>query len=524
MAHAPVGYVPQPTPEGVTEISRWLSVSDTTGLSASQMRPIPEGWQGRRGCPSARGDDNSKPASRPGEEFWHPFRMQETSPGIPHRWCRCAQPPANVCHLSGMELLANTGFVLTFRHMATMSCRLVLCIVIMTFALTDSLFGCPPFSPMSPTTEKLYEGRSLDDWREVIKSLDLQSPEAAAAVPGLMKIVEDEAAPGFTRRQAALTLGRIGAPAAKAVPLLERYATAPIGDGETSPPLWAVKSLALFGKVAAPATPALAGIVSAPSTAAAVRLMSIEALCRIGNAHPLALATVVNQLRLHEPCLGSGRVRSGEELDLVAACIESLELFRGDAESSVPVLLRYSEDREERVRRAVAVTLGAIGPRAIDAASRLAMMAVADRSLDVRDVAAVALGQIGGTEWLTRILNHPEAETRERAATGLGYAPSPDPATNAALAKARTDESPLVRIAAIEATQRLRPNPQLTAPAAAKEVAAPDRHVRLHAIRFLTKLGPQASPAIPELEQLRNHPEVQVRQSAEKLLEAIRRR
>ncbi len=371
--------------------------------------------------------------------------------------------------------------------------------------------------------EKLYEGRSIDNWREVIKSLDLQSPEAAAAIPGLMKIVEDEAAPWFTRRQAALTLGRIGAPAAKAVPLMERYATAPIGDGETSPPLWAIKSLALFGKVAAPATPTLARIVNDSTADAAVRLMSIEALCRIGNAHPLALATVVNQLRLHEPCFEPGRVRSGEELDRVAACIEGLELFRGDAESSVPVLLRYSEDREDRVRRAVAVTLGAIGPRAIDAASRLAMMVVTDRSHDVRDVAAIALGQIGGTEWLARILNHSDEETRERAATGLGYAPSPDPATLAALAKARADESPLVRIAAIEATQRLRPQPQLTAPAAAKEIAAPDRQVRLRAIRFLTKLGPKASPAIPELEQLRNHPDVQVRQSAERLLEAIQR-
>lgn len=372
-----------------------------------------------------------------------------------------------------------------------------------------------------PRPEKLYEGRSLDEWREVIKSLDLQSPDAAAAVPGLMQIVEDEAAPWFSRRQAALTLGRIGLPAAKAVPLLERYATAPIGDGETSPPLWAIKSLALFGKVAAPATPTLARIVSDPSAAAAVRLMSIEALCRIGNAHPLALATVVNQLQSYPPRIEPGQFRSGEELDRVAACIESLELFRGDAESGVPTLLRYSEDREDRIRRAVAVTLGAIGPRAIDAASRLATMIIADQSPDVRDVAAVALGQIRGTEWLTRILNHPEAETRERAATGLGYVPLNDSAADEALTLARGDTSPLVRIAAIEATQRRSSAPQITAPAAAKELTAPDRQVRLRAIRFLTKLGPKASPAIPELEQLRNHPDVQVRQSAQRLLEAI---
>ena len=374
----------------------------------------------------------------------------------------------------------------------------------------------PPVATGGPSS------RSLDEWREVMKSLDFASPEAVAEVPGLIALVQDEAVPWFTRRQAALTLGRIGLPAAKAVPLLEHYATGPIGDGETSPPLWAIKSLALFGKVAAPATPTLARIVNDSCAAAAVRLMSIEALCRIGNAHPLALATVVDQLQSHQPCLDPGRVRSGQELDRVVACIESLELFRADALSSVPVLLRYSEDREDRIRRAVAVTLGAIGPRANDAASRLAMLTLADRSPDVCDVAAVALGQVGGTELLARILNHSDAEIRARAATGLGYTSLHDSAAGEALARALVETSPLVRIAAIEATQRRSPAPQLTAPAAAQELTAPDRHVRLRAIRFLTKLGPHASPAIPELEQLRNHPESQVRRSAEKLLEALR--
>ena len=49
-----------------------------------------------------------------------------------------------------------------------------------------------------------------------MKSLDFQSPEAAVEVPGLIEIVENEAVPWFTRRQAALTLGRIGEPAASA--------------------------------------------------------------------------------------------------------------------------------------------------------------------------------------------------------------------------------------------------------------------------------------------------------------------
>ncbi len=372
-------------------------------------------------------------------------------------------------------------------------------------------------------TEKLYGGETLDTWREVIKSLDLESPEAAVAVPGLIAIMQDETAPWFTRRQAALTLGRIGGPAARAVPILERYAVFPAIDGDDSTPLWAVKALALFGPVAAPTTPTLARLANDAHTDHTVRLMSIEALCRIGIAHPLALPTVIALLQSYEPRVALDRERTGAELDLVVGCIECLELFRGSGVGSVPVLLRFSEDREERVRRAVAVTLGAIGPRASDAAPRLAEMVVADRSLDVRDVAAASLGRVGGTDWLTRILDHPEPETRERAATGLGYAPIIDPATHATLVKALTDESPRVRIAAIESTQRLRPAPQVTAPAAAKEIAAPDRQVRRRAILLLTQLGPLAAPAIPVLEQLRNHPEPQVRLSAQKLLDAISR-
>ena len=381
-------------------------------------------------------------------------------------------------------------------------------------------FGSEPL-PTLGMPLYVVAGRTLDEWRDVIKSLDPKSPEAAKEVEGLIVVMSDEQVPWFTRRQAALTLGRIGAPAAQAIPLLIQYAATPTTDRETSNALWAIKALALYGQAGASATPTLARIVTDPHADLALRMMSIEALCRIGTANPLALSTVVELLRSHEPCLGPERMRSSEELELVVASIECLELFQGDAETAVPILLRYSEDREDRVRRAVAVTLGAIGSRAIDAAMRLAQMAVADHSHDVRDVSAVALGKVGGVELLDRILKHPDVEVRERAATGLGYSPGRNPATQDALAIARSDVSPQVRIAAIEATERWQPNPQLTAPIAAKELRTPDRHVRVRAARFLYKLGPKASPALPELELLRTHSDSQVRQAAEKLIASI---
>lgn len=381
---------------------------------------------------------------------------------------------------------------------------------------------CAYASSEPPTTHVsvLYQGLTLDQWRERIKALDLKGPAAIEAVPGLLEIVEDPTVPWFTRRQAALTLGRIGAPAASAIPILERYATGPVPD-EMAPPLWAMKALALYGPAAAPATPAISKIALDSSTDPHLQLLSIEALCRIGLAHPLTLSTVMSLLQRDQPLLTPGRLRSGEELDRVVAAIQCLELFRAGGADSVPILLRYSEDREERVRRAVAVTLGAFGPRGSDAAARLAEMVAFDPSLDVRDVAAVSLGQVDGTEWLNKLLHHPQPATRERAALGLGYVPATDRTARASLKEASQDESAVVRIAACESLQRLTGDSRITAPAAARELATAERSVRLRAIRLLTQLGPKAAPARDELQKLKNHPDPQVRRSATRLLESL---
>lgn len=365
-----------------------------------------------------------------------------------------------------------------------------------------------------------YEGLTLDQWRDRIKLLDPKSPEASLAVTGLLEIVEDSQAPWFTRRQAALTLGRIGEPAVDAVAVLQKLVRGPVSD-DTAPALWAMKALALFGPVAAPATPTISELALAPATEPHLQLLSIEALCRIGLAHPQTLSTVIALLQRDQPLIAAGRVRSGQELDRVVAAIQCLELFRAGGADAVPILLRYSEDREERVRRAVAVTLGAFGPRGNDAAPRLAEMVAADRSLDVRDVAAAALGQVAGTEWLGRLLRHPDPATRERACVGLGHLPPSDRSARITLTEAASDDSAIVRIAAIESLQRLTGDSGFTAPAAARELASNERSVRLRAIRLLTQLGPKAAPARDELQKLTSHADPQVSRSARRLLELL---
>lgn len=370
-------------------------------------------------------------------------------------------------------------------------------------------------------TPPTSNGRRLDQWREVMKGLVPDSPEAALEIPGLVELVRNDSIPWFTRRQAALTLGRIGQPAAQVVPILEQYATLPCDNGDASTPLWAVKSLALFGPEAAPATATLARLVHDPQSDQSVRLMSIEALCRIGSAHPLALESIIEYLRAHPPSLVSGQARSANELDRQAACIECLQLFQGEGDSTVPILLRFCEDREDRIRRSVAVTFGTIGPRATEAAERLAIMALADPSLDVRDVAAVSLGKVGGTAWLARLLAQDDDATRERAAAGLRYASMTETAANELLATALTDPAGQVRMTAIESIESRRSSPAVTAPAAAKELISDDRQVRVRAARFLNKLGSKAKPATSQLKELSNGTDQQARQAATRLLEML---
>jgi len=282
-----------------------------------------------------------------------------------------------------------------------------------------------------------------------------------------------------------------------------------------------MKAFALFGPQAASATPTIAKIALSSKTPAHLRLLAIEALCRIGTAHPQALSTLVAMLQQDQPLIVAERMRTGEELDRVVAEIQCLELFRAEGAIAVPILLRFSEDREERVRRAVCVTIGAIGPRGQEAAGRLAEMVLADRSLDIRDVAAVALGQIGGTDWLVKLLQSPDSATRERAVIGLGHSPLADSSVLVGVRQGIQDRDALVRIAAIESLYRLTRNSAETAPLAVQELTAPDRTARLRAVRFLTQLGPRLRDARRELEALQSHADAQIRRTSSKLLDQI---
>ncbi len=101
-----------------------------------------------------------------------------------------------------------------------------------------------PSSKRSSTTrERTYDGLTLEEWRERIQTLRFDDPAAGDAVPGLIELLQDARVPWFTRRQAALTLGRIGQPAIGALPLFIKLLSEPT-DGEESPAQWVAKACA----------------------------------------------------------------------------------------------------------------------------------------------------------------------------------------------------------------------------------------------------------------------------------------
>lgn len=271
--------------------------------------------------------------------------------------------------------------------------------------------AAPPAAP----EDIVIDGRTLVEWRALIQYLDLDAPSAAAAVPGLMQIVESESIPWFTRRQAALTLGRIGRPAAVAVPLLLSLLDADEAEGELTR-LWAAKSLALLGPVAAASSERLSEIALDPDESLPLRLTALEALSRIGADSPDVLPAFLVAV---SPQIAASDEPSRLQLNIGAA--EGLSLLRASAAPAIPHLLEALRSESSLLRLPATVTLGEIGPAAEIAIPTLADALVFDDAPEVADAAAKSLGKIGPAALpvLERLLDDADEEVRLRAVWGL---------------------------------------------------------------------------------------------------------
>jgi HEAT repeat protein len=364
---------------------------------------------------------------------------------------------------------------------------------------------------VEPDADRVVAGATLTEWRDRMSALDPADPQSSRWTPGLIAIVKSECTPWFTRRQAALTLGRMGEAGRDAVPVLRGFLDDVGDDPLTGPQLWALKGLSLFGRVAKDAAPDLVRLLKSTDTPPLARLTAVDALSQIGPAHAVAIPMLIEF---------AGHV---SEPELRRAAIESLGMNGPAATSALPVLLRALDDPDENLRREAAVSLGKLGPSAESAAEGLLERMVFDEMPAVQDAAATALSTIGPTvgPLVALRLDSDVAEDRRRAVTILGHWRSNARSWLMAIEVRWSDDAPAVRLAALEATWLIARRGDVVAPRIAAELAGEDRQLRIAAVRLLTRMGSDARSAVPTLRTLSQHDRDEVSLAARKALSAI---
>lgn len=377
-------------------------------------------------------------------------------------------------------------------------------------------------------------GRTLGEWRQVMSQLDLKSAESAQYVPGLIDIVTSDAAPWFTRRQAALTLGRLGRFATPAVPVLIGQLRADDTENSTNSSdapelvperqLWAVKALGLFGPLAASATPRLTDLYEQPTTSPLIAMSIIDTLSQIGPHHPLAipfLLRVAGQPPWLPPAVQADPDGELTPLDLRLAAVESLGLIGPAASVALPQLLRVLDEPEPSLRREAVTTLGRFGPAAATAQVALFERLLADPDAAVQDAAATALGRIGAREIgesLVPLFDIEDAATRIRLLGILrDWQAVARPWTPQVVAAER-DPDPTVRLAAYEAHWKISGAAETAAAGAVAEFRHADHAVRREAYRLFERLGEAQLTVETELEALLRDARPEVRQVARQAL------
>jgi len=366
-----------------------------------------------------------------------------------------------------------------------------------------------------PPSSTSYDGRTLAEWRDRIQRLDYKSADIADEVPGLLAIAQDTHAPWFSRRQAALTLGRIGEPAKDAIPAIVELLREQMADPEQSTQLWAIKALALYGPVASDATPALVALLENSTQPPLPRLASIEALGRIGPARPEVVPAITRALDA-----GLTGTTDPDTLERAVAAAEMFELFGGHAASATPSLIRATLSDSVFLRRAAANTLGLIGPAADPAIPALADLVLFDDVAEVRDLAARALGRIGpeAEPILVQLLEDPDPEVRRRAATACRELRSASPVTIAALKVAAGDPDAAIRVVSLDSLWSVTRDTTFIAPLAVAELTSDDREIRMRAVQVLERLGPDLHDSLPQLQTLAADDRKHVAKAARRVL------
>jgi len=348
-----------------------------------------------------------------------------------------------------------------------------------------------------------------------MKSLELTSTQAEHEVPGLIALCRDPTVPMQTRAQAAQLLGRIGAPAEAAIPVLIELLAPPFSPEAEPTARWAAKGLALFGERAAPATGELAELAADDTRTVQERLVATEALGRIGGADPQAIPALM------QLAAKSSSGSDDDEHDLLrAAAIDSLAFAGPTSAGAVPLLIRLTRDPHADIRQRAANALGAIGTASAVATEALVDLLLFDEQTLVRDAAASALAQIGeaGEAALVHLLSDQDVTVRRFAAAALVDASPFSTAGRRDLVAALEDEDADVRLSAVEALLAADHDREKLLAVLLSALELPKRQPRIRAYRLLTQL-PEVPPSLKaQVEDLAEDERSHVRQVAQKLL------
>lgn len=391
-------------------------------------------------------------------------------------------------------------------------------VLISTTGLRVLCFGLTICGAMaSEPVEPPIAGRSLADWRELMNRIELRDPDSRQYVPGLIALMDDAAVPWFTRRQAALTLGRLGPLARHAVPHVVRHlADVDLDDPEISPRRWALSALALFGPEAKDAAPALVHLLNDEQSSFVTRLGCLEALSQIGSANSQAIPALLGWLERE--------LMSAEDIELAQAAAQAVGMVGPDAAAAVPILMRRAQSRQEHLRREAVRALGRIGPSARGAQPLLCDLMLDDDSPGVRDAAMTSLGQTGPAAWefIEPLLAAEDVEIRERAVQVVSSWRSTAKIIRPALEPLLDDPEPRIQLAAARSWRALMNKHDRVWPVLIELLTDADRDIRRGASRELQTIVQQDAFREEDLTRLESDPRPAVKAEAKRLRRLLR--
>ena len=289
--------------------------------------------------------------------------------------------------------------------------------------------------PPRDSAERLVQRLSDPDMRVrwwAVYALGQRGTDAVVAVAPLQRLLENREEHEYVRAGAAWALGRMGAAAAPAAPLLARTLASTLASVRRN----STEALGNIGVAARLAADALEKTLRDPD--GGVRVSAALALWKISRQGK-ALRELTVTLRAGGAAGRQAAValgQAGAEPEAVAALVAAL----GNADADV--------------RRAAARSLGQIGPAALPPLERT--VAAADRQ--GRCAAVEAMGWIGAMAIspLAAALKNADADVRRAAARALGRLGPAAKAAEPALVDALTDAHDEVRAAAAKALNSIR--------------------------------------------------------------------